>query len=106
MQYVLFTLLSLALYVSGLIMVLKSTPRLLMHAYDEGLFMGIAAVALLGAILAFGAVVIILYEGGLLGQVFGFLLVVGIAGVDVSVSFFSSRATAKGIHRASRIIAF
>lgn len=106
MQYVLLTLLSLALYVGGLIMVLRSTPRLLMYAYHEWLFMGIAAIALFGAILAFGAVVIILYEGGLLGKAFGFLLVIGIAVVAGRVSFFSSRATAKGIHRASRIIAF
>ncbi|TMC22925.1 MAG: hypothetical protein E6J34_04670 [Chloroflexi bacterium] len=106
MQYVLWTVLSLALYVSGLLVILKATPQLLIRSFDEGLFMGVAAVAILGAILAFGAVVITLaiFNGALLVRAFDFLLLVGIVMVVARVSFVSSRATAKGIRRTSRII--
>lgn len=107
MEYVLLTILSLAFYVSGLIIVMRLTPRLLVYSFDQGRFMGIAAVDILGAILAFSAVVITfgIFNGGLGVRVFDFLLLVGILIVAGRVSHTCFRKKVKDDYRTSRIIA-
>ena len=49
---------SLVAYVVGLILIVKVTPRLLLHSYDEAWFMVFAVLAILGALLVFGSIVI------------------------------------------------
>lgn len=89
MSYVLWTLLSLASYVSGLIIVLKVTPKLLARSFDEGIFMGLAVVAIVGGLLAFGAVFITfaVFNGAIAIRVLDFLLLVGILLIAVRLTF-------------------
>jgi hypothetical protein len=55
MQWLL-TLLSLVAYIGGLILLIKVTPGLNKRAYDDMLFIPIAAGTIFGAMLAFGAI--------------------------------------------------
>jgi hypothetical protein len=89
MSYVLWTLLSLASYVSGLIIVIKVTPKLLARSFDEGIFMGLAVVAIAGGLLAFGAVFITyaVFNGVIAIRVLDFLLLVGILLVAIRLTF-------------------
>jgi hypothetical protein len=94
MQPVLWLLLSIIAYIIGLIVIVKVTPRLLSLSYDEGLFMGIAAAAILGALLAFGAIAITfaLFNGTLAIKVLNFILLLGIMIMAGRMSLFSFRA--------------
>lgn len=89
MQYVLWTLASIIAYIGGLIVIIKITPRLLPLSFDEPLFMGIAVIDIVGAILAFGAVVVTygLFSGNFAVKVLDFLLLVGILLVAARTSF-------------------
>lgn len=93
MQYVLWTLVSLIGYIGGLIILIRVTPMLLVRSYDEGLFMAIAALDILGAILAFGAVVITygIFTGNLAIKILDFCLLVGILLVCVRQALVSFR---------------
>ena len=93
MPYVLWTLASLIAYVGGLFLILRVTPRLLVRSYDEGLFMGIAALDILGALLAFGGVVILyaLFNAALAIKVLNFFLLLGILAVTIRMALFSFR---------------
>ena len=81
MQYVLWTLASLVAYAGGLIMIMRITPLLLPRSFDEPWFTGIAVIDIIGAILAFGAVVVTysLFSGAFAVRVLDFLLLIGIA---------------------------
>lgn len=107
MQIALLTLLSLLSYVGGLIIVSKITPKLLASSYDEGLFMGMAAVDIIGAIMAFGgvAVIYIIYNGGLGVKIVNFFLLVGILIVAARTALSSFRPRIHHTVRTSRIIA-
>jgi hypothetical protein len=78
MQYVLWTLSCLIAYVGGLVLIARITPRLLVWRFDEGWFMGIAALDILGALLAFGAVFVLfaLFNGAVGIRVLNALLLV------------------------------
>lgn len=97
-------------YIVGLVMLVKITPGLLRRAYDDALFIGVAAVAVLGAMLAFGAVgvVYMLFSGALAARVFDALLLVILAIVALRTSFGAFRprySFNSGTYRASRILA-
>ena len=56
MQATTLTLLSLVAYIAGLILLFRVAPLLVKRSFDDLLFIPVAAVAILGAMLAFGAV--------------------------------------------------
>lgn len=80
MSYILWTFASILAYIGGLIIILRVTPRLLYLKYDEGLFMGIAALCILGALLAFGAIAVTfgLFNGDFGVRFLDFLFLAGI----------------------------
>ncbi|HLI88930.1 MAG TPA: hypothetical protein VKV37_09580 [Ktedonobacteraceae bacterium] len=107
MQPVLLLLLSIIAYIIGLVIIVKVTPRLLSLSYDEGLFMGIAAAAILGALLAFGAIAITyaMFNGTLAIKILNFILLLGIMMMTARMSLYSFRAQhmTPGTLRSSRI---
>jgi hypothetical protein len=108
MQQFLLTLACLIAYTGGLVILIKVTPRLLFLSYDEGMFMGIAAADVIGAILVFGAVgfTFALFNGNIPIRVLDFLLLVGILIVGIRLSLRSFRPrNMKGMVPASRVIA-
>ena len=108
MQQFLLTLACLIAYVGGLVILIKVTPRLLFLSFDEGMFMGIAAADVIGAILVFGAVGVTfaLFNGNIPIRVLDFLLLVGILIVGIRLSLRSFRArNMKGLFPVSRVIA-
>jgi hypothetical protein len=107
MQFVILTLVSLLSYIGGLIIISKITPKLLASSYDEGLFMGMAAVDIIGAIMAFGgvAVIYIIYNANLGVKIVSFFLLAGIVIVAVRTALSSFRPRMSHTVRASRIIA-
>ncbi|HLG74816.1 MAG TPA: hypothetical protein VKX46_00295 [Ktedonobacteraceae bacterium] len=80
MSYVLWILLSIVAYIGGLVIIGRMTPLLLARAYDEGLFLGIAAADIIGAMLVFAAVVIpvLLFNAALAIRIIAVLLLLGI----------------------------
>ncbi len=110
MLFVLGTLASLVAYAGGLFIVMKVTPLLLSRRYDEGLFMGIAAMDILGSILSFAAVMVsfALLNGtqNIVTRVFDTVLLVGIflIAVRMSMRSFRPRITT-GTFLVSRILA-
>jgi hypothetical protein len=110
MLFVLGTLASLVAYAGGLFIVIKVTPLLLSRRYDEGLFMGIAAMDILGSILSFAAVMVLfaLLNGtqNIVTRVFDTVLLVGIflIAVRMSMRSFRPRITT-GTFLVSRILA-
>jgi hypothetical protein len=108
MSYFLWVLVSLVAYIGGLIIIWQVTPRLLARSYDEGLFMAIAALDIVGALLAFGAVVVTfaLFNGALGIRIMDFILLVGILFLGVRMAWFSFRPRLlANTVRVSRIIA-
>lgn len=108
MQQFLLTLASLIAYGAGLVIILRVTPLLLSHAYDEGWFMLIAAGDLSGGILAFGGVWVplVIFNASIPIRVLAFLLLVGIVYVTARMSFSSFRPrTTTDTFRFSRVLA-
>ena len=58
MQLFLEVLASLVAYIGGLILIVRVTPRLLFRSYDEPWFMVFAMLAIFGAFLVFGGILI------------------------------------------------
>ena len=108
MQYVLWTLASFIAYTAGLIVIMRITPLLLPRSFDEPWFMGIAVIDIVGAILAFGGVIVTysLFSGAFAVKVLDFFLLVGIlfAAARTSLVCFRPR-TATGTFQVSRIMA-
>ena len=108
MQQFLLTLACLIAYAGGLVVLIKVTPRLLSLSFDEGMFMGIAAADVFGAILIFGAVGVTfaLFNGNIPIRVLDFLLLVGIliVGIRMSLRSFRSR-NIKETFPVSRVVA-
>ena len=98
MQYVLWTLASLIAYAAGLLVIIRITPLLLPRSVDDLWFTGIAVIDIIGAILAFGAVVVTysLFSGNVAVKVLDFLLLVGIILVAGRTSFTCYRTHLKG----------
>lgn len=108
MQSFLLALASLIAYAGGLVILMKVTPLLLARSFDQGLFIGFAAVDVVGGILAFGAIMVTfaLFNGSFGVKVLDFLLLVGLLIVAVRMSFRSFRPrTIAGTFRFSRILA-
>jgi len=93
MQYVLWVVVSLIAYVAGVYILLRVTPMLLHRQYDEGFFMGIAALDIVGALLAFGGVIIplLLFSGSLGIRIFAVLFLLGILFVAARLAIRSLR---------------
>lgn len=93
MQYVLWVIVSLIGYVAGVYILLRVTPMLLHRQYDEGFFMGIAALDIVGALLAFGGVIIplLLFSGSLGIRIFAVIFLLGILFVAVRLAMRSLR---------------
>ena len=105
----LITLGCIVAYIAGLVLLVKITPGLLKRAYDDALFIGVAAVAVFGAMLAFGAVGVTysVFNGGLAVRVFDALLlaILGIVALRTSLGAFRPRYNFNaGTYRASRIM--
>ncbi len=108
MQQFLLILACLIAYAGGLVILIKVTPRLLYLSFDEGMFMGIAAADVCGAILVFGAVGITfaLFNGNIPTRGLDFLLLVGILIVGIRMALRSFRAgNIKGTFPVSRVVA-
>ncbi len=108
MSPALWTVFSLIAYICGLVIILNVTPRLCKLAFDEGLFMAIAAADVFGAIFAFGAVGVTFaaFNGILAIRVLDFFLLVGLFIVGLRVTLRSLRPHSTwGTVRLSRIFA-
>ena len=108
MSNVLWIVVSLVAYIGGLIAIVRVTPQLLSRSFDEFGFMWVAALDILGAILALGAVVMILSisNGAPPGKILNFLLLIGVIVVAVRTSLSSFRPhVLAGTFRVSRILA-
>jgi hypothetical protein len=105
MSFVLWTIIALVIYVAGLVILLRMTPRILVHAYDEGIFTAIAAAEIFGGLFVFGAVTITfgLYNGSFGIKLLDFLLLAGIVLVCGGLLLSNFRAFRPGIVRSSRI---
>ncbi len=107
MQYVLWTLCCLVAYVGGMMIIARITPRLLSWQFDEGWFMGFAALDILGALLAFGAVFVLLalFNGALAIRILDFFLLIGLVGIAGRMSLYCFRgAMSTKIIQSSRMI--
>ncbi len=107
MSYALWTLLSIAVYVLGIILFGWATPRLYWHSYDQLAFTGFAALEIVAALCTFGAVAITygLFSGSFAIKVLDFLLLIGILVIGIRLAFRSFRARRAGVIIASRNIA-
>jgi hypothetical protein len=108
MSYFLWTLGSIVAYIGGLMIILRVTPRLLQRKFDEGLFMGMAALDVLGAILVFSAVVITLavFSGAIAVRALDFLLLLGVLIIAGRTALSSFRPRIEtGTFLSSRVIA-
>ena len=107
MVYVLWTFACLILYIAGLIILIKVTPLLFTRAYDEGLFMAIAAGDIFGGLFVFGAIAVTfgLFSGNFAIRVLDFFLLLGIIFVGTRLSFRSFRAHRARTITSSRIVA-
>ncbi len=106
MQNFLWVMLSLIVYIGGVIILVRVTPMLLIHSYDESLFMGIAALDILGALLAFGAVVITygIFSGNFAIKVLDFFFLVGIILIAIQLAFRLLQPRTMSTIMTSRII--
>ena len=108
MSNVIWVLMGIVAYITGLAIIIQVTPRLILRSYDEGLFMGIAAMDIVGALLVFGAVGLTYatFSGAFGVRVLDFLLLVGILIVGSRTALFSFRPRhPQGTFRTSRIMA-
>jgi hypothetical protein len=105
MQDVLLVLVSLIAYAGGVYIIWRMTPRLLFRSFDEFSFVGFAALAIVGALLTFGAVVLTfaLFNGAFPVRVLNFLFLVGIFFVTLRTALFCIRPR-NGAFAASRVI--
>ena len=97
-------------YIIGLILLVKVMPGLLKRSYDDALFIGVAALAILGAMLTFGSIGIIfaIFSGELSARVFDalLLLILLIVTLRTSIGAFRPRyGIGVGTYRLSRIMA-
>jgi hypothetical protein len=108
MQYVLWTLCCLVAYVGGLVIIARVTPRLLAWRFDEGWFMGIAALDILGALLSLGAAFVLyaLFNGAVGIRVLDAFLLVAFSLIVGRLALYCFRgAISTKFVQSSRIIA-
>lgn len=97
MQTVLWTIAALIAYAGGLAIIWKITPKLLTQSIGEGLFMAMAALDILGGLLAFGSVLIALslYQSSLGIKVVCFFLTLGVFIIAIRQALFCWHARKK-----------
>lgn len=105
----LLTLGCIAAYIIGLILLVKIMPGLLRRAYDDALFIGVAAGAVLGAMLAFGAIGVTytIFSGNLLIRVFDAILLILLLIITLRTAAGAFRpryGIGVGTYRVSRIM--
>lgn len=105
----LITLGCIAAYIAGLFLLVKIMPGLIRRAFDEALFIGIAALAIFGAMLDFGAIGVIyaIFDGAVAVRIFDalLLLILGIVTLRTSIGAFRSRYYRNsGANDASRVM--
>jgi hypothetical protein len=100
----------LVAYAAGLILLTRIMPRLIKRAVDEALFIGVAAVAILGAMLAFSAVGVTfaIFSGGIGVRILDalLLLLLGIVTLRTSLKAFRTPRydSSQNTNRLSQII--
>lgn len=106
MSYTLWTILCLAAYIVGIVVLLMTTPRILCYSYDQPIFTGFAVLEVIGGLCVFGAVTITygLFSGSFAIKLLDFLLLLGILIVGSSLSYRSFRSRRREAIRATRII--
>jgi len=99
-------LLSIVGYVGGLVIIIRVTPRLLSHTFDEMFFMGGAALDILGGLLAFGAIVLTfaMFNGAFPIRALDFLLLIGILVITARTALYCIRPRV-GVTAVSRVLA-
>jgi hypothetical protein len=104
MQSFLWTLMSLVVYIAGLILIMKVTPKLLFCAYDDPWFMGFAVLDILGALLVFGSIVVSLsvFYGALGIKFLDFMLLVVVIILTGRMALFCFRNYRQGVQQVSR----
>lgn len=105
----LITLGCLVAYIAGLFLLVRIMPRLIKRAFDEALFIGVAALAILGAMLAFGSigVTFALFSGSIGVKIADglLLLILGIAMLRTSLNAFRPNYNSyQSANRTSRLI--
>jgi len=106
----LITLGCLVAYSVGLFLLVRIMPRLIRRAIDEALFIGVAALAILGAMLAFGAigVTFALFTGSLGVRIADalLLLILGIITLRTAVRAFRPprQDSSPNANRTSRLL--
>lgn len=97
MDNIVVSLLSIFAYIVGLVTLWKVTPRLLSHSFDEPIFVGIAALDIFGACLAFGAIVVTLglFNGSFQIKLIDLLLLLGIFAVSIRMASYCLRPRVK-----------
>lgn len=108
MPFFLWTLASLIAYGVGLVILIKMTPLLLSHTFDEWSFTVIAAADLLGSILIFAAVAVpmMIFNGAIGARILAFLLLAGMVIVGIRMSYRSFRPRRNvDTFRSSRVLA-
>jgi hypothetical protein len=105
MSIVVWTIIALVGYVVGQGILLRVTPRILVHTYDEPVFMAFATAEIFGGLFVFGAVAITigLYNGSFGIKIVDFLLLLGIVIVCTSILLSNFRAFRPGVVRSSRV---
>lgn len=105
----LITLGCLVAYIGGLFMLIKIMPSLIKRAFDDALFIGVAAVAIFGAMLVFGAigVTFALFNGETGVRIADalLLLILGFITLRTSINAFRPRYNSyQSANRTSRIM--
>jgi hypothetical protein len=96
-------------YSAGLVLLVKIMPGLLKRAYDDALFIGVAALAILGAMLVFGSIGITfdIFSGTLFVRLFDALLlcILLLIALRTAMGAFRPRyGIGVGTYRVSRIM--
>ncbi len=104
MQLFLEILAGLVAYIIGLVLIVRVTPRLLFRSYDEVRFMVFAMLAILGAFLVFGGIIIPLFaSNGNSGIRFlDFILFLVVVFITGRIALFCFRDNTQGVQLVSR----
>src|SRR5579883_3471898 len=90
----------LVAFVAGIFLLVRIMPRLVKRAVDDALFIGVAAVAIFGAMLAFGAigVTFAIFSGGIGVRIADavLLVVLGVATLRTGLGAFRTRYNSYG----------
>jgi len=106
MSITVWILASLVAYIAGMAVLVRVTPLLYYRSYDGEMFLGIAALDIFGAILAFGAVIVTLalFNGAVGIRILDFLMLVGILLISIHLARTSLRRPPAGTFRSSLLL--